>query len=141
VLLDANILLMPVRSQFPLEAEVLRIRPGSQVAVPSSVLEELDRLLARGVPGARAAVALARSYPVLPVEGRGDKAILDAAVRRRAWVATADRALAARLRRSGVTVLMPRDRHRLETRPGRAPPPTAPRPRTRAEPARRRQRL
>lgn len=139
MLLDANALLLPARTRFPLEAEVERIRPGARIVVPSSVVQELDRLVARGVRGAATAAALARLYPVLPVEGKGDSAILEAAVQGRAWVVTADKALAERLRRRGRPVLVPRDRHRLELRLGR--PSTlvaAPSP---AEPARRRQRL
>ncbi|HXY12116.1 MAG TPA: twitching motility protein PilT [Thermoplasmata archaeon] len=120
VLLDANALLLPVRARFPLRAEVERLLPGARLVVPSSVVEEVDRLVARGVPGARAAAALARSFLVVPAEGRGDQAILDLAVRRRAYVVTADRALAARLSAAGLVVLVPRDRHRLQVRPGRS---------------------
>ncbi|MGA9043658.1 MAG: hypothetical protein ACLP8V_01095 [Thermoplasmata archaeon] len=141
MLLDANALLLPVRTRFPLEAEVERVRPGAHLVVPTSVIEELETLAARGVPGARAATALAQKFPALAVAGRGDAAILNAAVRHGAWVVTADRALAERLRRRGVSVLVPRDRHRLDLHPGRvptlSPPPTG----ARAEPARRRQRL
>jgi rRNA-processing protein FCF1 len=120
VLLDANALLLSVRQRFPLEAEVDRIRPGASIVVPSSVIGELDRLVVRGVPGAPAAAALARRFPILPGSGRGDTAILVAAVHHRAWVVTADRALAARLRGRGVDVLVPRDRQRLELHRGQA---------------------
>ena len=141
MLLDANALLLPVRVRFPLESEVDRVHPGARLVVPSCVIDELDRLVARGVRGARAAAALARDFPILPVEGRGDAAILQAAVRHGAWVVTADRALAERLRRRGVSVLVPRDRHRLEVHRGRAPAPSSPSSGARGEPARRRQRL
>ena len=141
MLLDVNALLLPVRTRFPLEAEVDRIRPGARLAVPSSVVDELGSLVTREVVGARGAFALAQKFPVLAVAGRGDAAILGAAVRHGAWVVTADRTLAERLRRKGVNVLVPRDRHRLELHPGNvpaaSPPPTGPR----AKPARRRQRL
>jgi rRNA-processing protein FCF1 len=141
VLLDTNALLLLVRVRFPLEAEVERLRPGARLAVPSSVADELDRLVVRATPGARAAAELARKYPLVSVEGRGDRAVFDLAVRRRARVVTADRALAARLERAGVSVLVPRDRHRLELRAGRrsaAPVSLARAPR---KPVRRRQRL
>jgi rRNA-processing protein FCF1 len=119
VLLDANALMLLVRARFPLVPEVDRIRPGALLLVPSSVLAELDRLAGRGVAGARAAVSLARAFAVLPTTGRGDAAIVEAAVRHRAWVVTADHALASRLRARGVSVLVPRDRHRLELHLGR----------------------
>jgi len=124
VLLDANALLLPARTRFPLESEVDRIRPGAAIVVPSSVRGELERLVARHVPGATTAAAVARKFPELPVTGQGDTAVLDAAVRHRAWVVTADRALAERLRGAGVTVMVPRDRHRLELRRARTLPPS-----------------
>jgi len=114
VLLDANALLLAARTRFPLESEVARLHPGATLAVPASVVDELDRLVARGVPGARTAAALGQRLPQLAAVGRGDTAVLEAAVRYRAWVVTADQELEGRLRRSGVNVLVPRDRHRLE---------------------------
>jgi rRNA-processing protein FCF1 len=115
--------MLPVRTRFPLVTEVGRIRPGARLLVLSSVLSELDRLGARGVPGARAAAAFAKTFPVVPTGSRGDPAIVEEAVRRHAWVVTADRALAERLRRAGVSVLVPRDRHRLELHRARSPTP------------------
>jgi rRNA-processing protein FCF1 len=141
VLLDTNALLLPFRTGFPLEAEVGRACPGAPIVVPSSVLDELGRLAARGILEARGASALAERFPVLSVEGRGDAAVLDAAVRYHAWVVTADRMLAQRLRRRGVTVLVPRDRHRLETLRGRAVPPSPAPAHGPSKPTRRRQRL
>jgi len=141
VLLDTNALLLPVRTGFPLVAEVDRIRPGARISVPTSVLEELDRLVARGVRGARAAAALARGFDIVQVGARGDRAVLLAAMERHGWVVTADRILARRLREFGVTVLVPRDRHRLELKPGRPRSAVSALPAPRSEPARRRQRL
>jgi len=115
---DANALMLPVRNQFPLEAEVDRLLPGSRLAVPSSVLDEIRELVHREVRGARSAAELARKFPVLPNSGKGDAAIVDSAVRERATVVTADRELANRLRARGLSVLIPRDRHRLELRRG-----------------------
>jgi rRNA-processing protein FCF1 len=128
VLLDVNALLLPARSRFPLASEVDRLRPGATLAVPSSVLGELDRLVLRGVPGARTAAALGRRFPRLPSVGRGDAAILEAAIRYRAWVVTADQDLADRLRSRGINVLVPRDRHRLELHRARAAPASRARP-------------
>jgi uncharacterized protein len=123
VLLDTNALFLPVRVGFPLDPEVDRHRGGAVVAVPASALQELDLLVARRTPGARAARALAEKYRVEPTRGRGDDAIVRAAVRLGAWVVTADRGLRDRLTAAGVTVLSPRDRHRLELSPGARPPP------------------
>jgi rRNA-processing protein FCF1 len=128
VLLDANAVFLPVRVGFPLDAEVGRLRPGAVLSLPASVVDELDRLVARGIPEAAAARALAARYPVVPAPGKGDDAVLRSAVRTRAWVVTADRALRERLTHRGVTVLSPRDRHRLEVfRAVRSVPRTSPR--------------
>ena len=121
MLLDTNILFLPVRTGFPLESEVERHRPGAVLGVPTSVLRELDRLIERATPGAVAACALARHFRAVPASGGGDGAVVKAAVRTGAWVVTADRALRIRLNAAGVGVLAPRDRHRLEPYPPRAP--------------------
>lgn len=114
MLVDANVLFLAVGDRFPLSAEVDRHRPGATLAVTTSVLRELDRLVARRVPRAAAARLLAERWPALTAPGVGDAALARAAVRTKAWVVTADRELRARLRSAGVVVLAPRDRHRLE---------------------------
>ena len=141
MLLDTNALLLPVRLRFPLESEVHRLCPGATLAVPSSVVDELGKLAEEEVPGARVASELSRRYPVVPVKARGDQGVVEAARRRRSWVVTADRALSARLRQFGVSVLVPRDRHRLELHPGRAVPASGAAATPTRKPARRRQRL
>ncbi len=105
---------------FPLEAEVARLVPGARVAVATSAIRELDRLAERGAPGAAAARALAERFDRLEVHAEGDDGVLEGARRTAAVVVTADRELQDRLRESGVAVLAPRDRHRLELRLPRA---------------------
>jgi uncharacterized protein len=112
---------------FPLEAEVGRLRPGAVLAVPSSVLAELDHLVERGTPDAAAARAFAARYSPTPAPGTGDDAILRVAVRLGAWVVTADRDLRSRLNEKGINVLSPRDRHRLELFRGVRAPTRTPR--------------
>jgi len=119
--------MLPFREAVPLAEEVGRILPGAELAVPSSVVGELENLLRRRAPHAASALALARRLRTLPTEDRGDAAVEELAVRLRATVVTADRGLAERLRRQGVAVLVPRDRTRLELR---WPLPTAPDDRT-----------
>ncbi|MGA8664665.1 MAG: hypothetical protein WB809_06350 [Thermoplasmata archaeon] len=134
--MDANALFLAVRSRFPLEEEVGRCRPGAILAVPTSVLGELDRLARSLTPGAVAARALAERYERVETTIRGDGGVLDAAERRGAWVVTADRDLQKRLVAHHVTVLRPRDQHRLEVVEGQARnrvrgKPPLPRPRSR----------
>jgi uncharacterized protein len=124
VLVDTNVLLLVVRTGFPLAEEVGRLLPGAALALPATVVAELDGLARSLTPGAAAARALAERYPVVPTDAPGDDGILDAATRTGSPVATADRELRRRLSIRGLTALVPRDRHRLELVRGRPLPPT-----------------
>ncbi|HKV90757.1 MAG TPA: hypothetical protein VJQ43_06145 [Thermoplasmata archaeon] len=94
VVLDTNAVFWPVAPGVRIEAELERIFPGgARVVVPRSVLGELDRLAALGVPNAETARRLAGSWPVSRSSGRGDDAVLDCARRLSGIVATADRGL------------------------------------------------
>ncbi len=127
--LDANALMLPFRERFPLGTELARLGPGRPIEVPDSVLVELRRLDRQGEPQARPALQLAARYPRAATDGSGDDAIVALARSRPGWVVTADRGLAERLGRAGITVLRPRGRTRLViVPPGRAGAP----PRTRA---------
>lgn len=133
VLLDTNAWFLPERAGTDLAGEIGRLVPNYRLGVSRSVLRELERLVARGTPGAGLALALARTAEVVETGSLGDAGVLEAAVRRQAWVVTADRRLAARLLASGVSVLAPRDRVRLAARLARSPAParSAARPRGR----------
>ncbi len=119
MLLDTNALLLPFRGGPAVEREVARWIPGARLEVPSAVLVELDRLVARGVAGALGARAYARTLTSIAGPGSGDAAVVAAARATGAIVVTADRRLADRLVRAGLSVLVPRDRTRLELRAGR----------------------
>jgi uncharacterized protein len=131
VLLDTNALFLPIRSGFPLEAEVDRLFPGAHVVIAASGIRELDGLVEKGAPGAPGARALAEKFSWVAAQGLGDDAVVEVALRERAVVLTADRKLQERLARRGLVVLVPRDRHRLEIRPALSgsatPKPRAPR--------------
>ena len=122
MLLDTNALFLPIRSGFPLEAEIDRLFPGARVLVADSGVRELDRLVDRSTPGAAAARSLAERFVRTVAASEGDEAVVEVAVREGAIVVTADRELQTRLGRRGIPVLAPRDRHRLELRPGRSRP-------------------
>lgn len=113
VLLDTNALFLPFRDRFPLEDEVERLTAPARVAVPSSVIAELDRLVAQRAAGAALAREFARRFPIVPTQGRGDQGLLQLAARRRAIVVTGDRALRRRLVAAGIAVLAPRGSVRL----------------------------
>jgi rRNA-processing protein FCF1 len=116
VLVDTNGWLLPARSGLDLAAAVGDLLPEAELAVPRSVLAELDQLVQRGVPGASVGRSIADTVRVVPTRATGDAGVEEAARRPGRYVLTADRLLAARLRRQGVAVLVPRDRDRLELR-------------------------
>jgi rRNA-processing protein FCF1 len=113
VLLDTNALLLPFRSRFPLLEEIARLTAPARVAVPGSVLAELDRLVERRIPGAAPARTFARRFPIVASSGRGDLGLLTLAVRRGAVVVTGDRELRRRLLAAGISVLSPKGSVRL----------------------------
>jgi rRNA-processing protein FCF1 len=117
------VLFLVIRTGFPLEQELGRLAPGARLLLPGSVVGELDGLAKSLTPGAAAARALADRFSLVPTRAGGDEGIIEAALRTRAWVATADRELQRRLASQGITVVIPRDRHRLEVVPGRPPSP------------------
>jgi rRNA-processing protein FCF1 len=117
VVLDTNVLLLAARRGFPFEAEVARLIPGARVVVPTSVLRELDSLVARRTAGSAVARELADRFEPGATSRSGDDGVVDVATRTHGLVATADRALQRRLAGRGVGVLVPRDRARLELRP------------------------
>lgn len=120
VLLDANALVQWAHRTDSLREEIDRLAGPAEVAVPAPVIRELDRLIERGVPDAVLARTLAGRFAQIDHPGRGDDAIVDLAVARRAIVVTADRELAERLFAAGRDVLMSRDRTRLVRHAGRA---------------------
>ena len=125
VVIDANGWFLPVRSGTDLRAELERLVPGARTAVPDRILDELHRLRERGVSGASVAFELARKAVPIPTGTRGDDSVLEAAHRLQSCVLTADRALIGRALKGGLSVLVPRDRTRLQLRR----PPAVPRPR------------
>ena len=114
VLLDTNALFLPFSASIDVVDEVRRWDPAARLAVPSAVLDEVDRLRRRGVRHAALAAALASSLPSRPSPGSGDDAVAALALRLRAAVVTADRGLRDRLAAVGLTVLVPRQKSRLE---------------------------
>ncbi len=85
--------------------------------------------MAEEVPHSVLARAFVRRLTSVPTRLRGDAAVLEAAAMTGAPVVTSDRNLALRVEAIGGTVLVPRDRTRLELRRGARREPTRARPR------------
>lgn len=117
-LLDTNALFLPFTHRIALDEALSEVGEPVRLAVPESVLGELDRLIERGIPHAPAARRLAERYDVLPVGRRGDIGIVELAVASGGFVVTADRGLRTRLRNAGVTVFFPRAGGQLQRFPG-----------------------
>jgi rRNA-processing protein FCF1 len=113
ILLDANALMMPFQFSLDLEGELTGLLGEYDLAVPSSVLRELEGLSPAN-PTARAALKFAARFRVIEVDGTGDEALLELAQAQGAGVLTNDRALRQRLRKAGLPVIYLRERSRLE---------------------------
>lgn len=119
VVLDTNAAMMPFQFRLNLDEELGRLLGAYRIIVPSRVLHEL-KALARTKPKARAALALVRrrGYRVVPVEGKGDDAVVQLAVQERAVVLTNDGALRRALREAHVPTIYLRSRRHLVLEPG-----------------------
>ncbi len=93
---------MPFQFKINIDRELKRLFGDLPVFVPSSVLGELARA---DDPNAKAALSLARKYPVAETDLSGDEAVIDLAVKRSAAVVTNDKELIARLREKKVPVI------------------------------------
>jgi len=111
VLLDTNALLMPFQFRLNLDREIERLLGSVEILVPSCVIDELDRIVAKEAKGAR---SLAEKYRIVQVKNAGDEGILEAALEQRAAVITNDQELIEVLRKSSVPVIRMRERQRLD---------------------------
>lgn len=113
ILLDTNALMMPFQFSLDLEDELRRLFGEYRVAVPSSVIRELEGLSPAN-SAAKAALKFATRFPMIEVEGTGDEALLALAKGEKAAVLTNDRGLRRRLREVDLPVIYLRERSRLE---------------------------
>ena len=115
VILDTNALMMPFQLSLNLD-KLLRDLLGSwEPVLLSCVRDELEKLAEGGDRHAKAALRLAERYPEEMAEGKGDDAILKAAVRmgEGALVVTNDAGLRKRLKDAGVRTAYLRQRQYL----------------------------
>lgn len=98
-----------------IESELQQLLGKVEMLIPSSVMDELERL-SRTKRDASAALALIekRGFKVTKVKGKGDKAIFDLAVERRCPVLTNDSALRKELRGRSLPVIFLRGLSKLE---------------------------
>jgi rRNA-processing protein FCF1 len=115
VVIDANALMMPFQFSINLDIELARLLGSFEVVVPSSVVVELKRVaVEQKASDANGALKLAAKYRTLRVEGRGDDAVLAAAIELRAVLLTNDAGLRRRARQAGLRTICLRGRSHLE---------------------------
>ncbi len=110
VILDANALLSPFQQNFNLDLQLEIAAPGVTAIVPSSVIRELQVLLKKGDWRIKAALELAKKYPIVDIKGKGDAPIFNLAVKKGWMVMTQDKRLRTNLMNRGISVIILRGR-------------------------------
>jgi rRNA-processing protein FCF1 len=119
VVFDTNALFLPFTDGTDLDGELERLLGAVEWIVPSSVLGELQTI-ARGTGTsarhATAALRLAGRARTEATKLAGDDGLLDVARRCKAAIVTGDRTLQNEAQRSGLPVIVPREKGRLALR-------------------------
>lgn len=102
VVLDTNALLMPFEMKMNLDISVMRLLGDVEFVVPGPLIGELKHLDNKY---AKAALELARRYEIIPTEEKGDKAVIELALRTGGYVLTNDKELRGKLRKLKVPLI------------------------------------
>ena len=102
VVLDTNALLMPFEIKMNLDLALRDLLGEARIVVPSALVGELKHVKHRY---AKAALALARKYEIIPTEYSGDDAVVEVAFKTGGYVLTNDKELRRRLRKEGVPII------------------------------------
>ena len=103
VVLDTNALLMPFELKMNLDLALRDLLGEVRIVVPGPLVGELKHMDHRY---AKAAIALARKYEIIPTEYTGDNAVVELAARTGGYVLTNDKELRRRLRKEDVPIIM-----------------------------------
>jgi len=115
VVIDANGLMMPFQFRLNIDLELERVLGSFELFVPSSVIIELKRVaVEQKASEAKGALKLASKYRTLAVGGRGDDAVLAAAIELGAVLLTNDAGLRRRAREAQLRTICLRGRSHLE---------------------------
>ena len=102
VVLDTNALLMPFEIKMNLDLALRDLLGEARIVVPGALVGELKHVKHRY---AKAALALARTYEIIPTEYSGDDAVVEVAFKTGGYVLTNDKELRRRLRKEGVPII------------------------------------
>lgn len=108
VVLDANALIMPFQFSVNLDSEIIRLVGEVDIFVPSSVIDELERL------GRKDALKLASKYEVIFVSKKGDRGVVEAVEKTDGILVTNDKILKERVLKKKKPVITLRSRSHLE---------------------------
>jgi hypothetical protein len=111
VVLDTNALLMPFEIGINLDLALQDLLGEARIVVPGPLVGELKHLDHKS---ARAALALARKYEIIPTEHTGDNSVIELAYRTGGYVLTNDKELRRRLRKERVPIIFLRSGTHLE---------------------------
>ena len=101
VVLDTNALLMPFEIRINLDLALRDLLGEARIVVPGPLVGELKHLDHRF---AKAAIALARKYEIIPTEYTGDDSVVELAFKTGGYVLTNDKELRRRLRKENVPI-------------------------------------
>ncbi|MBR2254895.1 MAG: twitching motility protein PilT [Candidatus Methanomethylophilaceae archaeon] len=111
VVLDTNALLMPFEIRINLDLALSDLLGEARIVVPGPLVGELKHLEHKS---ARAALALARKYEIIPTDARGDDSVIELARKTGGYVLTNDKELRRRLRKERVPIICLRSGTHLE---------------------------
>ncbi|HDM67158.1 MAG TPA: nucleotide-binding protein [Thermoplasmatales archaeon] len=120
VILDSSVLMMVFEFSIDLEGELTRLLGRYEILIPRNVVEEIKTLAGKGRGRkkrlAKAALKFLERYQIIELEDpnlRGDDAVIAAAEKYNAIVATNDKELRRRLREKGIHQIFLRSKKRL----------------------------
>lgn len=108
IILDTNALIMPFQFNINLDSELERLFVNPDVFVPTSVVDELEKL------GRKDALSLATKYEIIEVESERDDGVIEAVEKLDGVLVTNDIELKNRVRNKGHTVAFLRSKSHLE---------------------------
>jgi rRNA-processing protein FCF1 len=119
VVFDTNALFLPFTDGTDLDSELERLFGAVEWVLPSSVLGELKNISngpSASARHAKAALQLARRVRTEETKLPGDDGLLEVARRLKAAVVTGDRKVQEEANKSGLAVVVPREKGRLALR-------------------------
>lgn len=112
VILDTNALMMPFEININLERELDRLLGVYEILIPSSVIDELEKLSERD-KAASSALILTERYNIINTSKKGDFSIIYLAKELKAIVVTNDKVLRKKLRKEGIPLIFLRGKDHL----------------------------